>query len=280
MITARLFGAVVLSSALLPFTVTTLTVKPANAATSNCISMQYHVEIARHALVESEVYDDENNRDMMKTSVGIAEHEIRVAEHLGEPVKCLSASQFLAYLAAGYHLRAVQYGHLDINPEGILSADASAQRVLQTVKRSTNPDAYDELKKYAGVLHGLAPGARSMVATSKEIDEKCRIQGENVCRVVLSCEVDKASQKAAPDGYLYWEDVLSFDAQVDVDATGKPIQVRVSSVKGLRDTIDRKAFGQRLLAAKFRPGAVLGAEGKCTPTSGTVVFEEGRPVEQ
>jgi hypothetical protein len=253
---------------------------PAIAATSNCISMQYHVELARHALVEADVYDDENNRDMMKISVGIAEHEMRVAEHLGEPAKCLSASQFLAYLAAGYHLRAVQYGHLDIYPEGILSADTSAQKILKLVKRSTNPDAYDELKKYAGVLHGLVSAAQSMVATKKEQDDDCRIRGENVCRVVLSCKVDKASKKAAPDGYLYWEDVLFFDAQVDVDATGKPIQVRVSSVEGLRETIDRKAFGQRLLAAKFSPGAMLGTDGKCTPIGGTVVFERGRPVEQ
>ncbi len=53
-------------------------VTPAIAATRNCTSMQYHVELARHALVEAEVYDEESDGDMMKTRAGIAGREIRV----------------------------------------------------------------------------------------------------------------------------------------------------------------------------------------------------------
>jgi len=144
---------------LLPVTISTRVVAfgpVTQAAAGDCTAMYRHVGLAKTALVDTEAYEDESNRDAARISAQVARHELDVASRVGSAAACLPRAQFLGWMAAQveanyYNLLFGDVSDTEAYFHRAKLLDDFQARIATSVRgmSNVNPQAYRTIMQYS-----------------------------------------------------------------------------------------------------------------------------------
>jgi hypothetical protein len=176
-------------------------------AASDCAGLKTHISLAQTALVEADVYLSESDTDMTATYAKVADHEIRVALELGDPIKCLSSHDFLAYTALEFHNNTFQSdGH---SSKRISDTDHYMHTALNQASRSWNPSAFRAMEKYTRTMDAIAAHAKAEAAEMTH--------SVNYHNAIRRCRLFRENRE--PNS-VYVSFSSPWNASMDIDAEG------------------------------------------------------------
>ena len=141
------------------FATVIVTATGAPAAASSCSDVMWHLNLAKASLQEADVYREEDNEDMAKVNASNANHELDMAEHVGDPVSCVNDAGYSWYLSLQAHNDYLAWIY-HWAPSGLSSSDLArtlsiTRDDLKGIKQSANPSAYASIKRDIASLESL-----------------------------------------------------------------------------------------------------------------------------
>jgi hypothetical protein len=207
-----------------------LTTAPQNArasTTSECKEARIHIATAKADLVEADQGTVALN---IAQYFNHADHEIHIAQALGDLRKCLSPSEYQQYEATLFHMLAI-----DANLSEPKASSETAMQIYLMSHKSVDAKAWSDIKRYSAIVH----------------ERYSANQEQNLCTGVWSqaAQATVMGQADSPPEANQQGLNGTVEILVQLDAQGKALQSKVLS----GPEIFRSAALKSVETATFRP---------------------------
>ena len=126
-----------------------LALSQSQALADDCSQFRLHIDSAKRAFVDAEVYRQEDDSSLAKVSYKVAVHELDLAERYGKPNKCLPMKSYNEYFAVVFKRMVWRYSYPDYYTPATAAAESLS--TMHDILKSSQPyggkEAYESMKR-------------------------------------------------------------------------------------------------------------------------------------